>query len=41
MRVNVDSSKVCRLLGYVFRGWDDTITATVDALLEVGGVKPV
>ena len=41
MRVSIDNSKVRHTLGFHFRTFDDTLTATVHSLVDVGGVVPL
>ena len=40
MRVFYDSSRARDVLGVQFRAWDDTLRATVESLVDVGGVVP-
>jgi len=41
IRVNMRNDKVSKATGYHFHTFDDTMKATVESLVKIGGVKPV
>ena len=40
LKVALDNRKTCTTINYSFYGWDDTLRATVDSLMNIGGIQP-